>query len=265
VRVSVYSLALSVLLGVVGYLYGAPYNLVTPLVLLGIVSLLLARRIGSCRMVGVFILLASVSFGASYTGLRVQAILDQAPPVDVLKGAVEANILVLDLPVFEPAGQTRPQRWQFQARVIPTEATGPRFKPFDASLSWLGADIPARLARGDRYSAEFRLRPASGPVNFTGFDFETWMLENRLQATGSVKSAVSVEDGVDANLADTFTTAVDGLRYSIRTAIFNTLSEEPFAPIMAGLVVGDQRSIPREQWQVFSVTGVSHLMSIEYK
>lgn len=261
-RVSVYSLALSVLLGVVGYLYGAPHNLVTPLVLLGMVSLLLAWRIASHRTVGVFILLASVFFAASYTGLRVQAILDQAPPVEVLKGAVKANILVLDLPVFEPAGPTRPQRWQFQARVVPTEATGPGFKPFDASLSWLGAEIPARLAPGDRYWAELRLRPASGPVNFTGFDFETWMFENRIQATGSVKSAVRVEDGVDANLADTFTTAVDRLRYSIRTAIFNALYEEPFAPIMAGLVVGDQRSIPREQWQVFSVTGVSHLMSI---
>ncbi len=78
-RESVYSLALSVLFGVAGYLYWMPYNLVMPLVLLGIVSLLHAWRVASLRMVGVFILLASVFSAVSYTGLLVQAIFDQAP------------------------------------------------------------------------------------------------------------------------------------------------------------------------------------------
>jgi competence protein ComEC len=99
-------------------------------------------------------------------------------------------------------------------------------------------------------------------VNFTGFDFETWMFENRMQATGSVKSAVRVQQGYELSLSDAFSTQVDRLRHAIRAVIFDSLAEEKFAPIMAGLVVGDQRSIARDQWQVFSVTGVSHLMSI---
>jgi competence protein ComEC len=99
-------------------------------------------------------------------------------------------------------------------------------------------------------------------VNFTGFDFETWMFENRMQVTGSVKAAhpLPVADG--HVLDDGFIASVDRLRYAIRKAIFDSLGEEEFASIMASLVVGDKRSIPREQWQVFSVTGVSHLMSI---
>jgi len=276
---SVYSLALSVLLGVVGYLVWAPSNLSVLLFGLALASFALAGfvsfwLVAARRLFGILILLAALFLSAAYTGVRVQAILDQAPPVQLFQGPVLVDILVFDLPVFEPAGPARPARWQFQARVTPVESKGLEgpegpngleglvFERFDASLSWLGGELPASLAPGDRYRAELRLRPASGPVNFTGFDFETWMFENRMQATGSVKSAVRLTQGYESTVTDVLSTWVDLLRHTIRTTIFNSLTEEPFAPIMAGLVVGDQRSIPRDQWQVFSVTGVSHLMSI---
>ena len=259
---SVYSLALSVLLGVVGYLQWAPHDLSAPLFGLALASFFLAWLVAARRLFGVFVLLASLFFAAAYTGVRVQAILDQAPPAQLFEGPVVVDLLVLDLPVFEPAGPARPARWQFQAQVAAVESEGLAFKRFDASLSWLGEKLPERLAPGDFYRAELRLRPASGPVNFTGFDFETWMFENRMQATGSVKSAVRVQQGYELTLSDAFSTQVDRLRHAIRAVIFDSLAEEKFAPIMAGLVVGDQRSIARDQWQVFSVTGVSHLMSI---
>ncbi|MDA0876380.1 MAG: hypothetical protein O2881_03700, partial [Proteobacteria bacterium] len=85
---SVYGLALSVLLGVVGYLQWAPHNLSAPLFGFALASLFLAWLVAARRFFGVFVLLASLLFAAAYTGVRVQAILDQAPPAQLFEGPV---------------------------------------------------------------------------------------------------------------------------------------------------------------------------------
>ncbi|MGA1155868.1 MAG: hypothetical protein ACO3TR_08050, partial [Burkholderiaceae bacterium] len=90
---SVYSLALSVLLGVVGYLGWAPSNLSVPLFGLALASVALAGfvsfwLVAARRLFGVLILLAALFLSAAYTGVRVQAILDQAPPVQLFQGPV---------------------------------------------------------------------------------------------------------------------------------------------------------------------------------
>ena len=52
------------------------------------------------------------------------------------------------------------------------------------------------------------------------------------------------------------------LREDIRERFFASLPNEPYAGILAALAVGDQRAIDSEQWQLFSRTGITHLMSI---
>ena len=61
----------------------------------------------------------------------------------------------------------------------------------------------------------------------------------------------------------------DGLNYRIerwREAVrdkFNAvLGSAPYAGVLSALAIGDQSSIPAAQWQVFTRTGVNHLMSI---
>jgi hypothetical protein len=98
------------------------------------------------------------------SGLRVQLILDQAPPDQVFEKAVVVEMRVLDLPVFEPASPARPARWQFEVSLRPLEPIGlgtrqsaivlasndevkrlqgfQDFAPFNASMSWLGERLP---------------------------------------------------------------------------------------------------------------------------
>ena len=40
------------------------------------------------------------------------------------------------------------------------------------------------------------------------------------------------------------------------------LPDQPYAPIIVALVIGEQNGIPQNDWQVFARTGVNHLIAI---
>jgi competence protein ComEC len=48
----------------------------------------------------------------------------------------------------------------------------------------------------------------------------------------------------------------------VRDKFDATLAGAPYAGVLSALAIGDQSSIPQHQWQVFTRTGVNHLMSI---
>jgi competence protein ComEC len=193
-----------------------------------------------------------------------------------------AHFQVHDLPVFSPGEGApgdpgyRPASWRFEAEVYslssepggsPTALT----RPFMALISWTArADgwLPPALAPGDRWQATLSFRAAAGSRNFHGFDFETWLFENRIRAVGRVSTAKKdpLPHPIRVNVSDGFIDSlgiwIDQARDTIRKAIGQALPEARHAGVMSGLVVGDQRAIDSADWAIFSVTGVSHLMSI---
>ena len=48
----------------------------------------------------------------------------------------------------------------------------------------------------------------------------------------------------------------------MRARILQALPDKPYAGVLVALAIGDQRAIPADQWQIFTRTGVNHLMSI---
>jgi competence protein ComEC len=119
---------------------------------------------------------------------------------------------------------------------------------------------PLELHAGERWQLKLRLKQPHGSSNPHGFDFELWALENNFRATGYVHNK-----GNNVLLA----AHVDGVSYRIETwretarNKFNaTLASAPYAGVLIALAIGDQGSIPQNQWQVFTRTGVNHLMSI---
>ena len=113
---------------------------------------------------------------------------------------------------------------------------------------------------GERWRITARLRRPHGSVNPHGFDFEQWALERNLRATGYVR-----EDGENMRLdemVDSPAYQVERLRQEIRKRFIQALPDHAYTGVLVALAVGDQRAIPREQWQVFTRTGVNHLMSI---
>lgn len=135
--------------------------------------------------------------------------------------------------------------------------------PAHLSLAWYrpqnGAAIP-ELHPGQRWRLTARLRRPHGTSNPDGFDFEAWMLERNIRATGyvvakpepSLLSAMVMRPGY----------LLERLRESTRSRLLAALEGRPYAGVIVALVIGDQHAIPPSQWQVFTRSGVNHLMSI---
>jgi competence protein ComEC len=153
--------------------------------------------------------------------------------------------------------------------------------PSKISLSWYGGVFgktetagdmvalqrkPMPLLPGERWQMTVRLKSPHGNLNPGGFDFELWLWEQGIQATGYVRT--SVNDSAPMRLEQTWYHPVEQLRYQVRDAIFTRMaSSDSFkhsseAGIVAALVTGDQQSIDRADWDIFRATGVAHLMSI---
>ena len=105
-----------------------------------------------------------------------------------------------------------------------------------------------------------RLKAPHGNSNPHGFDYELWLWEQGLQATGYVRAGPS--DPPPQRLADTWRHPVERARQDVRDAVFERVADRRTAGLLAALVVGDQNAIDRADWDVFRATGVAHLMSI---
>jgi len=113
---------------------------------------------------------------------------------------------------------------------------------------------------GERWRLSLRLKQPHGSSNPFGFDFEAWALENNYRAVGYVHNRGN-NFRIDA-LADGPSYRIESWREAVRDKFKTTLGDAPFLGVLSALAIGDQSSIPPAQWQVFTRTGVNHLMSI---
>ncbi len=138
--------------------------------------------------------------------------------------------------------------------------------PGKVALSWYNALTPEEfqevlpIRAGERWRLTVRLRRPHGTANPHGFDYEAWLLERGIGATGYVRPR-----GERVRLADmTYRPAylIERLRERIRTKFWDALPEHRYAGVLIALTIGDQRAIETADWEVFTRTGVGHLMSI---
>ncbi|WBY01361.1 DNA internalization-related competence protein ComEC/Rec2 [Ramlibacter tataouinensis] len=113
---------------------------------------------------------------------------------------------------------------------------------------------------GDRWRFTVRLRAPHGNVNPHGFDYELWLWEQGVQATGYVRTGR--DDPAPQRIGTSWRHPVERARQSVRDAIQARIADPQAAGIVAALVAGDQNAIARDDWDVFRATGVAHLMSI---
>lgn len=119
---------------------------------------------------------------------------------------------------------------------------------------------PQNLRAGERWQMTVRLKAPHGNSNPHGFDYELWLWEQDLQATGYVRAGP--RDTPPKRLATTWSHPIERARQAVREAIFERVDNRQLAGVLAALVVGDQNAIERADWDVFRATGVAHLMSI---
>ena len=223
--------------------------------------------------------LLAVAFGFGLTGLRATQFQTTA-----LNPAFEGrDITVTGTVVAMP--QRSEDATRFRLRVDSAQLNGePARLPQLLLLGWYagfgareakaaltGGDDPAEFAlelqrqpqnlrAGERWQMTVRLKAPHGNSNPHGFDYELWLWEQGIQATGYVRAGP--RDTPPARLSSSWQYPVERARQTAREAIFARVDNRQLAGVIAALVVGDQNAIERADWDVFRATGVAHLMSI---
>jgi competence protein ComEC len=123
-------------------------------------------------------------------------------------------------------------------------------------LTWYEAEWRPRAA--ERLRLDVRLRRPRGFANPGGADYEALLLRKGIGATGYVRSGQRLA----ADWRDVARAPVLVLRDRIAAALRGALGARPATGIVAGLSVGLQDALSREQWRDLSRSGTSHLMAI---
>ena len=135
----------------------------------------------------------------------------------------------------------------------------PRSAPADLS-DWELHRQPQAMVPGERWRMTVRIKAPHGSFNFQGFDYELWLWEQGVQATGYVRAGA--RDAPPQRLQATLAHPVERWRQGLRERIFAAVPEPGQAALIAALVVGDQSALDQQQWALFRATGVAHLVSI---
>ncbi len=204
--------------------------------------------------------LAALLLGFGWTHLSCAPLLATPLPADLLRQELEVVGRIASLP-DQDGGDARfllaPERLTHDGRPIPSNGL--------LRISWY-RNAPT-LRAGERWRLRVRLKPPHGFQNPGGFDFERWLFQHRVTATGHVLSR-------DQNrLLDPSPGpyGLDRWRQGLGERLAAALGEpeaaagaapRPAAALLPALVLGDRGGLAPAQWEVFARTGTSHLIAI---
>ncbi len=263
-----------------GMAYGAALVGVAVLAGLLAASLQTLQRWKAAPALAISVLLLAMAAGFALTGLR--ATVFQAGALDpALEGKdIEVTGRVLAMPqrgedalrfrfaVESARLQGRPVPLPAQVYLgwyagfgAPALAEMDNLDPADAPAAALALQRqPQALRAGEVWRMTVRLKAPHGNSNPHGFDYELWLWEQGLQATGYVRAGP--RDAPPQRLSSGWRHPVERARQAVREAVFARVADRQLAGVVAALLVGDQNAIERADWDVFRATGVAHLMSI---
>ncbi len=205
---------------------------------------------------------SAATLGFCWAGLMAQsALAPQLPKID--EGRDITLICTID---SLPNRFSQGVRFNFAIEsVIGTKAVLPR----RVALSWYSGFRGEVVEIGDvqpgqRWQLNVRLQRPHGNANPYGFDYEVWLLEQGLRATGYVRpdrDAQRKNQRLD-QFVFSCRNLVEHARATLRERILRSLEGKEYAGVIVALVVGDQRAVEQSDWMVFRRTGISHLISI---
>jgi competence protein ComEC len=217
------------------------------------------------RWAPMWLLLAGLALGWGSTGLRATAFAATA-----LSPALEGQDLrvvgvVQGLPQSNEAGlrftlQVEQARSDGQAVQLPRRLAVGWYANDSRASNGVAESGPGAVRAGERWALTLRIKAPHGSMNPYGFDYELWLWEQGIQATAYVRT--SAKDAAPERLVQTGQAPVALARQAVRDRILARVPDRRIAGLLTALVVGDQAALERNDWDVFRVTGVSHLVSI---
>lgn len=170
------------------------------------------------------------------------------PDLEGRKIKVEGYVASLPAPREQSVG------FDFVVTALRDEPGITRNSPGKIRLSWY-RPYPLILP-GQRLSLEVSLKQPHGMMNRHGFDYESWLFQQRIRATGYVRKAV----GDPTAEPDRF--SLHSIRYQLRERLIAALPDTPGVALVLALTLGDRSRMDDRQWQMLTATGTSHLLAI---
>jgi competence protein ComEC len=191
------------------------------------------------------------ALGALWAQFGACNVLCEPFPEDLLGQDVLVQGRIASLPQ-DRSGATR-----FLFRVDQARHEG-RALPFRGlvRLSWYREAPEVRA--GELWALRVRLKPPHGFANPGGFDYERWLFQQGIRATGYVRDGGDLrplQDGPGPYW-------VDRWRQGLRDHLHSTLDGSPAGPVVLALVIGDRSGMTPDQWDTFTRTGTNHLVAI---
>jgi competence protein ComEC len=146
-------------------------------------------------------------------------------------------------------------RFEFQIDEMISLAGIHLENPGKVRLGWYQENVS--ILPGEYWRLHVRLKRPYGFSNPGGFDYEGWLFQHRLRATGYVRNREQNELITRASPL-----SVNYQRYLLRSLI-NTCHIADFEKsFLSALSLGDRSKISAKQWQTLTQTGTSHLLAI---
>lgn len=112
---------------------------------------------------------------------------------------------------------------------------------------------------GERWRLPVRLKPPHGFANPGGFDYERWLFEQRVAATGNLRKA-----GTEPLLLDPGPGGyrLDRLRQKLAVHLSGILKDHAALGLVQALTLGERSGFEPQDWEVLTRTGTNHLVAI---
>lgn len=235
------------------------------LALIGVLLLSLALLWRHRRLLALLVLCTAISLLAfAQAAWRAQLRLDEALPAAWEGRDLRLQGRVASLPTAV-LGIGGAPGWRFEfeldAGLDPQSGRALTAQlPRHLLLSWYAApeQAPPALQAGERWQLLARLKQPHGLMNPHAFDYELWLFEQDLRATGVVREVLASHQRLQ--VAPWW--SLDGWRQRLRQALQAQVSDPAVAGILAALSLGDQAAISKADWGLFRDTGVAHLLSV---
>lgn len=113
-------------------------------------------------------------------------------------------------------------------------------------LNWRAKEQPFL---GEKWKAEVSLRPLSARLNLGGFDRQQWFFSKGVTATGTLKSAVKIEED--------FSWRAEKLQQALKQTEVLSLQG-----LLLALAFGERAWLDKTTWTIYQQTNTAHLIAI---
>jgi competence protein ComEC len=158
---------------------------------------------------------------------------------------------VLDIPAHSASGILRLQL------AVDRIDDGSGWRDFKGKVRLGWYETLLQPGPGERWQLAVRLKRPHGFANPGGFDYERWLFQQRIHATGYVRS-----DSRNRRLSVAHPASLTALRTSLQLTMKHLQADKPTMAMIRALTIGDRSAISPAEWNILRNTGTSHLMAI---